>query len=77
MTSFLVETYEPERAMVAAIEARARSAAHGTAVRYRRAIFVPADEVCFHLLDGPSADAVGDVVQRAGISPQRILEVRP
>jgi hypothetical protein len=76
MTSFLVETYEPGGAAVAAIEARARSAAHGTAVHYRRSIFVPADEVCFHLLDGPSADAVGDVVRRAGISPQRILEVR-
>ena len=77
MTSFLVESYEPLSAAIAAIEARARSAARGTPVRYRRAIFVPADEVCFHLVDGPSADAVGDVVRRAGISAQRILEVRP
>jgi len=77
MTSFLVETYEPGSVMVAAIEARARSAARGTPVRYRRSIYVPADEVCFHLLDGPSAAAVGEVVRRAGISPQRILEVRP
>ena len=82
MTRFLVEAYTPETAAAAEIEARVRAAADelsqaGTPIRYERAIFVPEDEVCFHLLDGPSAGVVGEAIRRAGISPQRIVEAAP
>jgi hypothetical protein len=46
-------------------------------VRYQRAIFVPRDELCFHLLDGPSPEAVHEAVARAGIVPQRVVEAAP
>ena len=77
MKSFLVETYTPASTDPAEAETRARVAADGTRVRYARSVFVPADEICFHLLDGPSAGSVADVVRQAGISAQRILEVQP
>jgi hypothetical protein len=75
MKSFLVESYTPRSAVIDEIEARARRAAGGTAVHYVRSIFVPADEICFHLLDGPAAGDVGDVIRAAGIQAQRIVEV--
>jgi Protein of unknown function (DUF4242) len=79
MTSFLVEAYTPGTADLDGIEAAARLAAAelsaaGTPVRYERAIFVPRDELCFHLLDAPSPEIVRDVVDRAGIVPQRVVE---
>jgi len=79
MRSYVVEVYTPATADPEPIETAARHAAadmsaSGTPVRYVRSIFVPLDEICFHLLDGPSADAVHEVTARAGIVPQRILE---
>ena len=79
MLSFLVETYTPAAAVLAEIEARARRAASelqqaGTPVRYVHSIFVPGDETCFHLFEALSADAVRDTSERAGLSPQRIVE---
>jgi hypothetical protein len=76
VTSFLVETYTPAATSVAEIEARARRAAHGTAVRYVRSIFVPEDEICFHLLDAPSRAVVNAVIHAAGIAGDRIMEVK-
>jgi hypothetical protein len=78
MTSYVVEAYTPASADLEPIETAARKAAaemwaRGTPVRYVRSIFVPLDEVCFHLLEGPSAEAVNQVAARAGIVPQRIL----
>ena len=40
-----------------------------------RSIFVRNDEICFHLIDAPSASDVGDVVRAAGIAAERIVEV--
>jgi hypothetical protein len=79
MTNFLVEAYTPGTADLDAIEAAARLAAAelsaaGTPVRYERAIFVREDELCFHLLDAPSPETVRDVVGRAGIVAQRVVE---
>jgi Protein of unknown function (DUF4242) len=79
MTSYVIEVYTPATAELEPIERAARRAAaemsaNGTPVRYLRSIFVPLDEICFHLLDGPSAEAVQEVAGRAGIVPQRILE---
>ena len=79
MTSYVVEAYTPATADLEPIETAARQAAaemsaNGMPVRYVRSIFVPLDEVCFHLLEGPSAEAVDAVAGRAGIVPQRILQ---
>ncbi len=75
MKSFLVESYTPRSAAMSEIEEQARRAAGGTGVRYVRSIFIRADEICFHLLDAPSATDVGGVMQAAGIPSQRIVEV--
>jgi hypothetical protein len=82
MTRFLVEAYTPATADLERIESAARLAATelsaaGVPVRYQRAIFVPRDELCFHLLDGPSPEAVHEAVARAGIVPQRVVEAAP
>jgi Protein of unknown function (DUF4242) len=79
MTSYVVEAYTPATADLEPIEIAARQAAaamraSGTPIRYVRSIFVPLDEVCFYLLEGPSPEAVNQVAARAGIVPQRILE---
>ena len=76
MKSFLVESYTPQSTAVSEIEARARRVADGTSVHYVRSIFIRTDEICFHLLNAPSAAAVGDVIQAAGIADQRIVEVQ-
>lgn len=82
MTRFLVEAYTPATIQVAALEARARRTAdrlsqNGAQVRYVRAIYVPEDELCMHLVDAASADAADDLVRRVGISPDRIVEAAP
>ena len=79
MTSFLAEVYAPAAARIADIATRARAAAEeasraGTPVRYLRSMFVPQDEMCFHLLEAGSAEAVREVIGRAGFSPDRIVE---
>jgi FlaG/FlaF family flagellin (archaellin) len=75
MGSFLVESFTPRSAAVGEIEARARNAAHGTSVHYVRSIFMRGDEICFHLVDAPSAAEVSAVIRAAGIAAQRIIEV--
>lgn len=37
-------------------------------------IFIPEDEICFHLFEGPSAEAVWEVSERAGIACERVVE---
>jgi hypothetical protein len=76
---FLVEAYTPATVQIAEVEKRARRAADhlaeaGAYVQYVRAIFVPEDELCMHLLDAASVEAASDFVRRAGISPDRIVE---
>ena len=46
----------------------------GTPVRYLRSTFVPGEEKCFCLFEGPSADAVKQANERAQIPFQRIHE---
>src|SRR5262249_18452322 len=47
----------------------------GTSIRFLRSLFVPGDEICLLLLDGPSREAVAEVARRAGIAFERVLEV--
>ncbi len=50
-------------------------AREGTQVRFLRSIFVPGDEICLLLITGPSAEAVAEVVRRASITFERVVEV--
>ena len=82
MTSFLVEAYTPATIEIADVEARARLVANqlaraGTGVEYVRAIHVPEDELCLHLVDAATVEAADDLVRQAGIAPVRIVETRP
>ena len=82
MTSFLVEAYTPATIEIADVEARARLVANqlartGTEVQYVRAIHVPEDELCLHLVDAATVEAADDLVRQAGIAPVRIVETRP
>lgn len=59
--------------------ARARAVAReltleGTPVRCIRSLFVPEDELCFWLYEGPSAEAVGEATRRAAIEAERVVE---
>ncbi|MDP8929712.1 MAG: DUF4242 domain-containing protein, partial [Actinomycetota bacterium] len=59
--------------------ARARAAADqaaraGTPVRYVRSIFVPEDEICFHVYEAESAALVGETVTAAELGFERIVE---
>ena len=82
MSSYLLEAYTPASALLEEIEARVRIAAaelseSGTPVRHVSSIFVPEDETCFHVLDGPSSEAVAEAARRAGISTPRITRAIP
>ena len=46
----------------------------GTPIRYLRSIFVPGEEKCFCLLEGPSEEAVKEANERAEIPLERIVE---
>lgn len=78
--SFLVEVYAPcNRESLADTVARARAAARamtleGTRVRYRGSITIPEDETCFHLFEGPSAEAVSEASRRAALEHARVVE---
>lgn len=82
MKRFLVEAYTPATFKIAEVEERARRAADhlteaGTDVQYLRAIFVPADEICLYLVDAASVEIANDLILRAGVSPDRIVEAAP
>jgi Nickel responsive protein SCO4226-like len=82
MSSYLLEAYTPASAVIEEVEARVRRAAaeladSGTPVRHVRSIFLPEDELCFHVLDGPSSEAVAETARRAGISTPRITRAIP
>lgn len=81
MAQYLVETYTPrrQRKELAAVAGRARRAAAGMRrdgidVHYLRPIFVPEDEMCFHLFEAPSPEAVGEASRRAELVYERIVE---
>ena len=70
MTTYIVEAYlpaAPAAAFLSQVELRrvARALPGPGRVRHLRSIFVPQDETCFHLLEGPSADAVREVALAA------------
>lgn len=80
MASYLVETYSPiDRDELATAISRIRAVARamsrrGVPVRHVKAILVPGDETCFHLVDAPSLDAVDEMTRRAKLTYTRITE---
>ena len=84
MPEYLLEFYRPRDDARAASDdgESARAAAEeltrrGTAVAYRRAIFVPSEETCFLLFEADSADAVRDAAALAALPCGRITAVSP
>jgi hypothetical protein len=78
---YLVELYlsRANAGEVPELEARARAASRelareGTPVSYLRSIFVPEDEICFHLFEAPSAEAVLEATKQARLAVDRIVE---
>lgn len=78
---YLVECYvaNERRDELSGAETRARAAARamardGIAIRYIRSTFIPEDDTCFHVFEGPSAAAVDEATRRADISYDRIVE---
>jgi len=84
MPEYLLEFYLPrDDGRAATVDGdSARTAAEeltrrGTAVRYCRSIFVPADETCFVLFEAESADAVRDAATLAALPCEHINAVYP
>jgi hypothetical protein len=78
---FIVERYLPpehhwELAAAADNDRRAaeRMTAAGAPARHLSTIYVPSDESCLSLFDAPSADALRQAQERAGIAFERIVE---
>ena len=81
MKSYVVELYLPlggaEAFAGAALRARRAVEAlarEGVEVRYVRSLFIPADKTCFHVVEGPSAEVVGEASRRARLEYDRIVE---
>jgi hypothetical protein len=81
MTQYLVERYlpglTPEQLAAAAASAKRTTAAmtqEGTPVQYLRSTFIPGEEKCFCLFEGPSAEAVRTANDRAQLPYERIVE---
>lgn len=82
MSEFLVEAYlsregSPDKALPQVEDVSAAAdqlSVEGADVRLLRAIFVPADEVCFYLYRSESSDAVREAADRAGLRFERITE---
>jgi hypothetical protein len=81
LRSYLAESYLPRirRAELRDAARRARLAAEalaeeGVRVRHVRTSFLPDDEVCLHLFEAPSADAVSEAMRRAALAVDRIVE---
>jgi hypothetical protein len=84
LARYTVEFSRPEGgwADLEQTSARARNAAgemqaEGMPVRFLRSIYVPEDDTCFFLYEGPTAAAVRDAVGRARLAPRRVRETIP
>jgi uncharacterized protein DUF4242 len=81
MPSYLVEHYLARTGdgVLRAAATNARGAAEalaraGTPIRYVRSMYVAEDELCFHVFEAPSREAVFQAVGRAGLTDGRITE---
>ena len=81
MPKYMVERYLPgitgDQLTAAAKKAKSTTAQltqEGTPVRYLRSTFIPGEEKCFCLFEGPSEEVVRQANERAQIPFERILE---
>jgi hypothetical protein len=81
MARYMVERHLPgftneqlPAAAGAAKSATAQMTEQGTPVRYLRSTFIPAEEKCFCLFEGTSAESVKEANDRAGLPYERIVE---
>ncbi len=81
MPKYMVERHLPgiTSDQLSAAAARAKSTTaqmseEGTPIRYLRSTFVPSEEKCYCLFDGPSADTVEQANKRADIPYERVVE---
>lgn len=81
MPKYMVERHLPgiTSDQLSAAAARAKSTTaqmseEGTPIRYLRSTFVPSEEKCYCLFDGPSADMVEQANKRADIPYERVVE---
>ena len=82
MSKYLVERHlpgiTPEQLTAAAGAAKSTTATmtqEGTPVRYLRSTFIPGEEACYCLFEGPSADVVRAANDRAQLPYERVVEV--
>ncbi len=82
MPNYMVERtlpgYTGEQVADAAKSARQITAimtGEGTPIRYLRSTFIPGEDKCYCLFDGPSPDVVQTANDRAGLPVERIVEV--
>jgi hypothetical protein len=75
MPSFILETYVTRLSASGLDELveRAKQATTGTAVSHLRSYFVPEDDMCMHVFDGPSVAAVQAIADSAGLETERIV----
>jgi hypothetical protein len=73
-TRYTVELSLPDAgcADVQEAAARARAATQDGPVRFLRSIYVPEDDACFLLYEGPSAESVRAAARRAQLGPRRV-----
>lgn len=75
MPSFILETYVTRLSAsgLDQLVERAKQATTGTAVSHLRSYFVPEDDMCMHVFDGPSVAAVQAIADSAGLETERIV----
>ena len=81
MQSYAVEVYTPRAKsgdVRDAAERLRRAAAalrrEGTPISYRRSLFLPGDETCFHVFDAGSSVVVAEAARRAYVDAARVVE---
>jgi hypothetical protein len=81
MPRYMVERYLPgftnEQVVAAATSAKTTTVQmsnEGTPIRYFRSVFVPGEDKCFCMFEGPSADTVREANDRAGLPYERVVE---
>ncbi len=81
MPTFIVERYWPgvtkeqlTQALIRSQQVIAQMNQAGVGVRHLRSALLPGEEVVFSLYEGPSAEAVREANERAGIHFDRIVE---
>ena len=72
MPTYLVESYLSQAEAAAAVAALAKS---GPSARHRWSLVLPEEELCLHVLDGPSAQVVREATGRAELRCERISRV--